>query len=240
MSKSMVGAIIGKIIATIFVAVCTVLGFGPKEWAVMILGIETVWLARLVFFALAAITLAILIGPPIWRRYKRNDAFANPTGLATPKKRPYTRVDVERRQTALNAIDDQINKIADGFATFTSFANANLNTGGAATYAKELEGLQSRLERAGSEMLDVVNRSGYEDHMRLAAWELQLTVHHQIRKMREMMEVAQQDTPPLVFQTKLAWVEYLDALKAVTHWISGMRSGVAAKRAEYEKAEVYQ
>lgn len=58
-------AFIGKILATIFVAICTILGFGPEEWAEYLITSGPTWLtpkiAQFVFLALAFITLIALL-----------------------------------------------------------------------------------------------------------------------------------------------------------------------------------
>jgi len=63
MGKVALAAFAGKVLATLFIAVCIGLGFGPDKWAAMILGFDPGILARSAFLLLAAATLAVLLWP---------------------------------------------------------------------------------------------------------------------------------------------------------------------------------
>src|SRR6266852_4092774 len=67
MARVFAGAFLGKITAALFVAICVALGFGPTEWAAMILGVEPSWIGRAVFVFLAVATIVSLLSP-YWRR----------------------------------------------------------------------------------------------------------------------------------------------------------------------------
>jgi hypothetical protein len=64
-AKIAVAAFLGKIVAAIFLAICTALGFGPTEWSQMIIGIEITTLGRVLFLVLALIT-ALSLSLPWW------------------------------------------------------------------------------------------------------------------------------------------------------------------------------
>ena len=74
-------AFFGRAVATVFLAVCAALSFGPREWAAMLLGAEPTTLARVVFGLLAVGTAAYLLGPPILRLGLRLRAWRR--GFAT-------------------------------------------------------------------------------------------------------------------------------------------------------------
>src|SRR5258708_17571837 len=64
MLKPIVGALIGRVLAALFIAICMALGFGPDEWARWLLGTmfdSATLLARLAFIGLAIITFYLLI-----------------------------------------------------------------------------------------------------------------------------------------------------------------------------------
>jgi hypothetical protein len=65
--RAFVAAFSGKIAATLFIAVCIALGFGPTEWAAMLLGVEFQLIGRAIFVLLAMATLAGLLWP-YWRQ----------------------------------------------------------------------------------------------------------------------------------------------------------------------------
>lgn len=60
MFNAMVGAFVGRLLATIFIAICLALGFGPDSWAKVILGIDPTLVARGAFVILGAIVAFIL------------------------------------------------------------------------------------------------------------------------------------------------------------------------------------
>lgn len=70
-----------QIAGSIFIAVCTLLGFGPRDWAKMILGIDQVWLAGGIFIVLAVVTAASLWGWSLWTRVRVS-------GLTDPPRIP--------------------------------------------------------------------------------------------------------------------------------------------------------
>lgn len=55
-----IGGFVGKLIASLFIAVCVVLGVGPIEWATYLLGGAAPWVARLVFVVLAVLAALAL------------------------------------------------------------------------------------------------------------------------------------------------------------------------------------
>jgi len=63
MARVFTAAFLGRIAAYLFVAICAALGFGPPEWAAMILGTDPSLLARAGFLILAALTFAVVAGP---------------------------------------------------------------------------------------------------------------------------------------------------------------------------------
>jgi hypothetical protein len=65
------GGFIGKIAATLFVAVCLVLGFGPDKWAAYLVSWISPELAQLAFLALGFITFVFAFGPSIILALKR-------------------------------------------------------------------------------------------------------------------------------------------------------------------------
>lgn len=69
MAKVFVAAFAGKIVAAIFIAICIALGFGPKEWAAMILGVEPTLFARGGFLVLALIAAVVLAWPFVSPRF---------------------------------------------------------------------------------------------------------------------------------------------------------------------------
>jgi hypothetical protein len=66
-------AFVGKILASLFVAVCVVLGFGPTQWAEFLISgmpiFITPGIARLVFLLFASLTLASLL----WEKSSKLD-----------------------------------------------------------------------------------------------------------------------------------------------------------------------
>jgi hypothetical protein len=76
MVRTIFGTFIGRILATVFIAVCAYLGFGPQELAPMILGgIDSVLLARAVFIALGLATFSFLLAPHIRRWWQKPPIF---------------------------------------------------------------------------------------------------------------------------------------------------------------------
>jgi hypothetical protein len=75
--KAFLGALAGKLFATLFIAICLLLGFGPDQWAeFMIEGLPT-WItpaiAQSVFLILGILTLARLVIKPTSLKITRDE-----------------------------------------------------------------------------------------------------------------------------------------------------------------------
>lgn len=96
-----VGGFVGKLLGSVFVAVCAVLGFGPDEWVQFMMGSNVApWIARGSFLLLAIISAWLLL-PSDWK-----DAIK---GLPSTVRRIITeyrlRVPWERKTAKANALD---------------------------------------------------------------------------------------------------------------------------------------
>ena len=78
-SKAAAGAFVGKCFASLLIAICVALGFGPEQWASFLLGDLSGYLgrvlARIGFLALGFTTFAFLARPWIERRRRTNQNF---------------------------------------------------------------------------------------------------------------------------------------------------------------------
>jgi hypothetical protein len=68
--RAFVGAMLGKLIITIFIAACAFFGFGPDRWIALVMGVEPslVILARIVLVGTGLATFLVLVGP--WIRHQ--------------------------------------------------------------------------------------------------------------------------------------------------------------------------
>ena len=61
MSMSAIGSFAGRIMAALFIALCMALGFGPSQWAKMLLGLESAIYGRIAFVAFGLAVLIFLV-----------------------------------------------------------------------------------------------------------------------------------------------------------------------------------
>jgi hypothetical protein len=93
-TKAFAGVFFGKLAATLFIAICLALGFGPDEWAKFIVTGLPIWvtpgLAQAVFLILAALTFGALIWPFLlrWRVHYSSVPQPLTTGIQQPESSP--------------------------------------------------------------------------------------------------------------------------------------------------------
>jgi hypothetical protein len=91
MARIFTAAFLGKVAAALFIAVCIALGFGPTEWAAMILGTDPTLLARAGFLFLALLAAVGLLWPFIHARFFTRvtaQAAGATVGTAVPQSPP--------------------------------------------------------------------------------------------------------------------------------------------------------
>jgi hypothetical protein len=161
-----------------------------------------------------------------------------------PQKPRYTRVALEQRQLALSELSATVEGIAKDFDTAKSpiFDNwpKTLPGMGLKAYAAAVLTLRDQMEAAKNDVQSMINKQGYDDIRKLPAWQMpQVRVPLTIwAETVQGIPEDQKDNRP--FGQKAAWNLYVQTIDQITGWIDGMRGAIAAKRAKYDSADVYQ
>lgn len=165
---------------------------------------------------------------------------------ATPprilEKKPYTRVDLEKRQEALEQLSVHIDSIDDAFKAEWDRLYENwpdeVEKHGLAAFVKRIAALRDKMERVGPSIQVVLNRLNDDDLKTMTNWhppEFNTNFNLFIETIENMPPDSEWKT--LIRKTSRAL--FTKSMDDLSKWMSEMRSAIAKKRAEYRLAEVY-